>query len=88
VRPVQADLLTEGAEHLDHRRQVVRQSVGQFRRDAEAREIDGCHLPLHGEQGQHRVPGLPVVTDAVEQEQRLAGAGPFIGHGHRPRPLW
>lgn len=87
MRPVQAQFLTERAEHPDHGRQVVRQSVGQFRRGAETREVDGYDLPLHGEHGQHRVPGLTVVADAVQQEQRLTGAGPFIRHGHGPRAI-
>lgn len=87
MRSVQTELLAEGAEHLHHGRQVVRQPPGQLRRDTEAGEIDGYHVPFHGEHGQHRIPGLVVVTDAVEQEQRLASARPFIGHGHRPGPL-
>lgn len=87
MRPVQADRLAEGAEHLDHGRQVVRQPLGQLRRDTEAGEIDGYHVPFHGQHGQHRIPGLTVVADAVEQEQRLAGTGPFVRHGDRPGPL-
>lgn len=87
MRPVQAYFLTERTEYPDHGRQVVLQSVRQFRRGAETGQVDGYHLPLHGEYGQHRVPGLTVVADAVEQEQRLTGAGPFIRHGHGPRAI-
>ncbi|SCF56580.1 hypothetical protein GA0115254_101310 [Streptomyces sp. Ncost-T10-10d] len=87
MRPVQAELLAERTEHRDHARQVVRNTVGQRRGGTETGKIHGYHIPFHGQDGQHRIPGLTVVADAVKQEQRLPGTGPFIRHGHGPRPL-
>jgi hypothetical protein len=48
---------------------------------AEAGKVDGDHVAFGGEDGDDRVPGLTVVADAVQQEQRFAGAHARVGHG-------
>lgn len=85
MRPVQAERLTEGAEHRDHARQVVRNAVRKRRGDAETGQINGYDIPLRCQYRQHRVPGLTMVADAVEQQQRIPGTGALVRHGDGPR---
>lgn len=84
MRPVQAERLTEGAEHRDHARQVVRNAVRKCRGDAETGQIDGYDIPLRCQHRQHRVPGLTMVADAVEQQQRIPRTGALVRHGDGP----
>lgn len=87
MRPVQTDLRTERVEYRDHGRQVVRQPLGELRRLAEAGQVDGYDIPLRGERRQHGGPRLVMVTYAMEQQQRIAGTGPLVRHGHGPGPM-
>ncbi|ELP69286.1 hypothetical protein STRTUCAR8_01207 [Streptomyces turgidiscabies Car8] len=84
MRPVQVQRLAQGTEDGGHRRQVVDEVVRQRRGHTEPGEIDGDHLALGGEDVDHRVPGLPVVPDAVQQEKRFAGAHTRVRQGHGP----
>ncbi len=54
---------------------------------AEPGQVDGYHLAFGGQDVHDRVPGLPVVADAVQQEQRFAGAHARVGQGHGPRTV-
>lgn len=83
---VQAQHLAEGPQQRRHGLQVVRDAVGLRGRGAEARQVDRDDVPFHGEDGDHRVPGLAVVADAVEEQQRLPGPRPLVRDGHGPRP--
>lgn len=82
---VHAQRLAEGPEQWRHGRQVVREAIGQRGGGAEAGQVDGDDVPLHGEDGDHRVPGLAMVANAVEQQQRLPGTRPLVRDGHGPR---
>lgn len=75
---VQAEFGTEGAEDRAEGREIVRNSVRQRGRGAEAGQVDGDHITLGGQDPRHRVPGLQVVADAVQEQQRFARAGPFV----------
>ncbi|GEB54900.1 hypothetical protein GCM10017674_31680 [Streptomyces gardneri] len=83
MRPVEADGLAEGAEHRDDGGQVVGAVLGETVRGAEAGQVDGDHLALAGEDVEHRLPGLPVVPDAVEEQQRFPRAPPLVRQGRR-----
>lgn len=85
MRPVYAERLTEGTEHRHHAPQVIGNTVRERRGDAEAGQIHGYDIPFRCQHGQHRIPGLAVVSDAVEQQQRFSGTGPLVRHGHGPR---
>ncbi|EMF26170.1 integral membrane protein [Streptomyces gancidicus BKS 13-15] len=85
MRPVQLQRLAQGAERGGHRGQVVVEAVGQGGGGAEAGQVHGDHLALGGEDVHDRVPGLPVMPDAVQQEQRFTAPHARVGHGHGPR---
>lgn len=80
---VEAELRTEGAENGGHRLQRVRDTVRQRRGSPESRQVHGDDIALGGQDPQHGVPRLMVVSDAVEQQQRFAGTDPFVRHGDR-----
>lgn len=86
VRPLDLQRLAQPAEHGHHRRYVVRKPVGERGGLPEARQVDGDHVVLGGQDLEHRVPCLAVVADAVQQEQRLALARAFVHDGQRPWP--
>jgi hypothetical protein len=75
--------LAERAEERAHGGEVVRHAVGQRRRGAEAGQVDSDDITLGGQDSEDRLPGLPVVPDAVEQQQRLTLAGALVGEGQR-----
>nr|BFD86095.1 hypothetical protein StreXyl84_54960 [Streptomyces sp. Xyl84] len=83
--PLDLQGFAQGAEGGVHGRQVVPQPVGQGGGLPEAGQIDADHVPLRREEVDHRVPGLPVVAYAVQQEQRLTGAHARVGQRHGPR---
>lgn len=83
MRAVEAQSLEEGPEDRDDRLQRVRNSVRQTGGRAEAGQVEGYHLALGGQDPRHRVPGLVVVADAVEQDQRLSRTRPFVLHRDR-----
>lgn len=87
MRPVELQRLAEGAEHGGRGGEVVRQSVRQPRGRPEAGQIHGDDLALGRQDVHDRVPGLPVVTDAVQQEQRFAAAHARVVDGHGPRAV-
>ncbi|GHE60954.1 hypothetical protein GCM10014715_12860 [Streptomyces spiralis] len=79
--------LAQRADGGVHRRQVVTQPLGQGRGGSETGQVHVDHVALGRQEMDHRVPGLPVVTDAVQQEQRLAAAHARVGQGHGPRAV-
>lgn len=52
--------------------------------EAVAGQVDGDDIPFHDEDGDHRVPALAVVADAVER-QRIPGTRPLVRDGRGPR---
>ncbi|GAA2812593.1 hypothetical protein GCM10019017_68030 [Streptomyces showdoensis] len=85
MRPFDAERRAEGAEHRRHGAEVVPVPLGQAGGGAEARQVDRDDVPLGREDVEHRLPGLPVVADPVEQQQGLAPAPALVGEGHRAR---
>ena len=85
VRTLDPQRLAQRAEHGHHRRDVVGKAFGERGGLPEAGQVHGYHVVLGGQNGEHRVPRLAVVADAVQQEQRLALARAFVRERHRPR---
>lgn len=83
MRALDAEGLAEGAEHAPDGGQVVRAAVGQFVGGAEAGQVDGDHVPLGGQDVEDGLPGLPVVPDAVQEQQGFARAPAFVREGRR-----
>jgi hypothetical protein len=75
--------LAERAERRGHGRQVVRHAVRERGGGAEAGQVDRDHVALGGQDSQDRFPGLPVMPDAVKQQQRFTGAGAPVADGQR-----
>lgn len=82
VRAVQLQRLEQGAQYGVGRGQVVAEGGRQRGGRAESGQVDRDHLALGGEDVHHRVPGLPMVPDAVQQDQWLAAPHARVGHGH------
>jgi hypothetical protein len=80
--------LAERAEHRGRRGEVVCEAVRQAGGGPEARQVHGDHIALGREDVHHRVPGLPVVTDAVQEEQWFATAHARVGDGHGAWTTW
>ena len=78
MRANQAERLEERAEERDQGVQVVPETVRQCRRGAEPGEIHGYDVPLGRQDAQDGLPRLMVMTDAVQQHQRLTGAAAFV----------
>src|SRR5918996_6333469 len=53
-------------------------AVGQRARVPESRQVDGKDVEVLLEQREHRVPGAPSVTDAVDQNERIARAAAMV----------
>lgn len=85
MRPFDPEGLTEGTEHRNDCRQVVVEALRQRGRGAETGQVDGNDVAFGSEDVEDRLPRLPVVTDAVEQQQRLTRTPAFVRQGHGPR---
>ncbi|GGR22012.1 hypothetical protein GCM10010497_25020 [Streptomyces cinereoruber] len=84
MRTLHAEGVAEGAEDGDDGGQAVRGALRQRVGGAEAGQVDGDHVPLGGQDVEDGLPGLPVVPDAVQEQQRLARAPPLVRQGRRP----
>lgn len=65
MRSFDLQRLAQRAERGHHRLEVVREALGQRRRLAEAGQVDGYDVAFGRQEVDDRVPGLPVVADAV-----------------------
>uniref|UniRef100_J2A4D3 Integral membrane protein n=1 Tax=Streptomyces auratus AGR0001 TaxID=1160718 RepID=J2A4D3_9ACTN len=86
VRAVGAELRERRGEQRQDRVQVVRGATRQRGGGTEARQIERDDLVGRGQDVRHRVPGLEVVTDAVQQHDRFARALAFVRDRER-RPV-
>lgn len=85
--PVEVQRLAQPAERGVHRRQVVGESVRQRGRFAEAGQVHRDHVALGRQDVDDRVPGLPVVANPVQQQERFAAARARVREGHGPRAM-
>ena len=81
MRPLGTEGRAEGGEHGRDGRQVVGRAGREALGGAEARQVDGDDVAFGGEDVEDRLPCLPVVPDAVEQEQRLARSAALVRQG-------
>lgn len=82
MRPLDADGGAEGGEDGGDGRQVVGAVLRERVGGTETGQVDGDDVAFAGQDVEDRFPGLPVVPDAVEQEQRLARSTAFVRQGH------
>lgn len=81
VRALDAQRLAQRTEYGNDRRQVVGEPVGQRGRPAETGEVHGDHVTFGGQRGHHGLPRLPVMSYPVQEQERFAGARPFVCDG-------
>ncbi|GAA1371836.1 hypothetical protein GCM10009612_63650 [Streptomyces beijiangensis] len=86
MRALDVERLAQCAECRHHRREAVRDVLGQRGRRAEPGQVHGYHIALGGQDPDDRVPGLPVVSDAMEQQEGIAGTGAVVRDGDRAVP--
>ncbi|GAA2341829.1 hypothetical protein GCM10010431_76750 [Streptomyces kunmingensis] len=84
--PLDPQLAAERVQDRHHARQSVRESLRQGGRRSEPRKVHGDHVALGRQDLQHRLPGLPVVTYAVQQEEGFTGARALVRDAHRTWP--
>lgn len=83
MRTLDVQRLAERAEHRADGGEIVRHSLGQRAGGAESGQVDGYDIAFGGQDPEHRLPGLPVVPYAVEQQQRLTLPCALIRDGQR-----
>ena len=79
--------LAECAEGRAHGGEVVRDPLGQCRGRAEAGQVDGDDIALGGQDAHDRLPGLPVVPNAMQKQQWLTLARTLVADGQRVAAL-